>query len=533
MADDGIDIVGIPVILVMPLEQLVDLGLRPAGQQAAQLLLGFGDALAARTPGEAAGEILLGAVIQVAQQLPLPAVPDRRADGADIGDREAEQQAQAFWALHRLGEVHHRLRIGDVALERRGRHQQVPAHQPGDRFGLGGRQAKTRPELLGHLLAQHRMVAATALGDVVQQHRDIEHAARQHFLDDMHRQRMVFLQRATFDPGQDADGADGMLVHRIGVIHVVLGLCHHAAKIRHEAAEHIRLVQPAQRCLGIIDRAEHVHEQLVGIGIVAQPGIDQLQIAPHQPQSLGVDVEPLLLRQMEQPQHLHRLLLEQRFAADIQAAALDLEPIQLFRPLDLGADRRQRFLLLVALFQRGGENTRQIADFLGDQVVFLHEALDIAAAGAIGIAQRLGDLGLRVEGEPLLRPVGQVMQVDAHGPQEFHCLHETAMLFRMQQAARDQLGGILDAIDVFGDPDQRVQVAQAALAFLHIGLDHITGIAHAAMAVVALGQLLLDEIRPGLGHHVALEPRLQLRRQRLVAPDPALLKNGGADGDVA
>ena len=58
----------------------------------------------------------------------------------------------------------------------------------------------------------------------------------------------------------------------------------------------------------------------------------------------------------------------------------------------------------------------------------------------------------------------------------------------------DQLAGLVDAIEILGDPEQRVQVAQPALALLDVGLDDVARIAHALMALVALGELGLDEV---------------------------------------
>jgi DNA-binding LytR/AlgR family response regulator len=43
-------------------------------------------------------------------------------------------------------------------------------------------------------------------------------------------------------------------------------------------------------------------------------------------------------------------------------------------------------------------------------------------------------------------------------------------------------------VEVFGDPEQCVEIAQAALAFLDIGFDKIAGVAGLAVAFVALGR---------------------------------------------
>ena len=50
--------------------------------------------------------------------------------------------------------------------------------------------------------AQHRMVAAAALGDVVEQHRDIEHAPRHDLLHDRRGERMILVELAALDPAR-------------------------------------------------------------------------------------------------------------------------------------------------------------------------------------------------------------------------------------------------------------------------------------------------------------------------------------------
>ena len=91
---------------------------------------------------------------------------------------------------------------------------------------------------------------------------------------------------------------------------------------------------------------------------------------------------------------------------------------------------------------------------------------------------RRADLGLQVEGQPLLGAAGEIVQVAAHGPQE---------ALRRARSARDSsadstpsstsLRGIVDAVEVFRDPEQRVQVAQAALALLDVGLEQVAAVA--------------------------------------------------------
>src|SRR5262247_2752650 len=100
----------------------------------------------------------------------------------------------------------------------------------------------------------------------------------------------------------------------------------------------------------------------------------------------------------------------------------------------------------------------------------------------LGVAEPHRDLALNVEGQPLLRPAGQEMHVTAHGPEEIAAAAEPAVFARVVDAVRDELLAVAHAIDIFGDPVERVQVALPAFAVLDVGLDQITRLAGAAVA---------------------------------------------------
>ena len=114
-------------------------------------------------------QLFLGGEIEFAQQTLLPAVPQRFVGGADIGNGQAHQIAQAIFRLHFLGELLNHLRILNIAPLGGDRHQQVVTHQPGDQL----RFARVQPVQLGklqHILrAEDRVVAAAPFGDVVEQ----------------------------------------------------------------------------------------------------------------------------------------------------------------------------------------------------------------------------------------------------------------------------------------------------------------------------------------------------------------------------
>jgi len=102
----------------------------------------------------------------------------------------------------------------------------------------------------------------------------------------------------------------------------------------------------------------------------------------------------------------------------------------------------------------------------------------------------------------------------------------------VEHAALDQFVEFAHAVDVFGDPEKRVEIAQPAFAVFHVGLDQVARLAGAADAFFALGKFGGDELRGGVAHHVVVEARLQFVEQLAVAEQEARLEDGGADGHV-
>jgi hypothetical protein len=96
----------------------------------------------------------------------------------------------------------------------------------------------------------------------------------------------------------------------------------------------------------------------------------------------------------------------------------------------------------------------------------------------------------------------------------------------------DQGGDVVDGVEVLGDPEEGVEIAQAALALLDVGLEGVAGIAHAAVALVAFGELGLGEGEAGAGDDLLGVAPPQLLIERLLAADVAGLQQVGADGEV-
>ncbi len=125
------------------------------------------------------------------------------------------------------------------------------------------------------------------------------------------------------------------------------------------------------------------------------------------------------------------------------------------------------------------------------------------------------------------------MDVATDRPQEIGAAAEGAVFLGVEHAAFEQLIGLAHAIDIFRDPEQRVQVAQAALAVLDVGLDQIARLPGAAVALLALGKFGGDEFGRGALHDFLVEPRHQFIIERLVPGQESRFEDRGADRHVA
>ena len=106
----------------------------------------------------------------------------------------------------------------------------------------------------------------------------------------------------------------------------------------------------------------------------------------------------------------------------------------------------------------------------------------------------------------------------AHRPKKTLGMVEPLRLLRRQNPQLDELADIVGAIDVLGNPEQCVQVPQAALALLDVRLELVATVADALVPCVALGELAFDELRCGAAHDVGIKAPLEVSKETLLAP---------------
>ena len=106
--------------------------------------------------------------------------------------------------------------------------------------------------------------------------------------------------------------------------------------------------------------------------------------------------------------------------------------------------------------------------FFGDEEVVLHEALDGRQAGMAGVAEPFGDIGLDVEVQPFLSlPVRKCMwQCTAH--RKSSALRSSVYSCRLKTPFSASSSPLRHPVEIFADPEQGLQVAQAALAVLDV-----------------------------------------------------------------
>ena len=120
---------------------------------------------------EAAAQRALDALVELLEQRGLPGVPQLRVGAAHVGAGQHVEVVEVRLVAHVRARSRDHLRVVDVLLLRGDRQHQVVAHQPGDQARVVARQALLEAEGLGVHGAQLGVVAAAALGDVVEQRR--------------------------------------------------------------------------------------------------------------------------------------------------------------------------------------------------------------------------------------------------------------------------------------------------------------------------------------------------------------------------
>ena len=375
------------------------------------------------------------------------------------------------------------------------------------------------------------MIAAPSLGDIVKQHRDIQHAARDDLRKDLGRQRVIGGQIATFDPRQQADRPDGMLIDGIVMIHVELHLRDDTAEIGHEPAEDAGFIHPAEYHFRIARGCQDVQKQCVRAGIAAH-AIRQLCVPGRGPQRQRVDLHAVQIGQLEYLDQPYRIFSEEAVVRQCQPSPIKHEAMQLRRTSPQARQPKSASPRRELVIDMGEEDSGQRPDRLRLQEIVLHEAFDRRLTRPVGVPHALRYFALHVERQAILCPPRDKMQVAAHRPEEIvGAVEQTIFVWRVQ-ADVHELRRAIDVKDVLADPEERVEIAQPPLPFLDVRLHDIARVAHLHMAGISFDQLVRNELTLGAVRHLGLEARHRLFVEVGVAPNISPLQKGSTDGHI-
>ena len=318
------------------------------------------------------------------------------------------------------------------------------------------------------------------------------------------------------------------------MVHVELGLADNAAKLRQETSEYAGLVHQRQHAARMVLARDDVEKHRPRVFFRTRLARHGPQRAPRRRHRLGMDVDLPLVREPEQAHQLARVSDEHLRIGDGKTSAIDGEA-RLLQRLGCSAGDKPRLAagaFLLIDFQLGAEDARQRADLFRGEEVALHETLDRRRVVALGIAHAPRHLRLQVERQAFFRTSGKEVQVAAHGPEKARLAHEDGLVGRHEGRVVEHFAQPDAAMDILGQPEQRLQIAQPALAVLHIRLDAIPAIAFARVTVGAFLQLCGDELCAAPRNNVLLEALRQLVVDTAVAEQEPLVENCRADRHV-
>ncbi len=147
-------------------------------------------------------------------------------------------------------------------------------------------------------------------------------------------------------------------------------------------------------------------------------------------------------------------------------------------------------------------------------------------------AHDFGEFGLNVERKSLFRPSDEIVQAYPHVPEKGFRFLERLVFFLREDVVFDESRRVVDVVEVFSDPVERLQVAQAAFAFLDVGLDEVAAFALPRVPLVALREFCFDKILTVAGRHFGPEFFAQFFVELLVAPQISRFQYRRADRDV-
>ncbi len=461
---------------------------------------------------------------EILEQLAFPRVPDLRARAADVGHRQQVERDEPTFRPDDAGELADDVGIGEVPLLRDRRHGEVVLDQELDERDVLAREPVRAREAPRVDPAEPRVVAAAALGDVVEDRRDVEEPVALEVGGEPAAERVLVRELDHREPPQVAHDHQDVLVDGIHVEEVVLHLTDDLAEGGEVAAEDPVLVHAPQ----LVHQAPRLPQDGEESGAVRrvgpEPAVDPPPRAPERAQrgrghpfQLGV-----LLQQQETLQDRVRIPPEHPWVARVEELAHRLEALvdRFRRRIGSGENRGAEVLK---------QGRVQLRDRLRRPEVALHEELARALRRRGREAERLRERVLIVEEDPVLAPPREQMEADAHPREPLRVALELDRLLARDELARRQRAPVAAEPACAADPEHDLQVAEAAGRLLQVRLEAVGAVLELGMPLFLLESLRLEE---RLCVETVMEAIVQLREDGAAARDQARLEQRGLHREV-
>jgi hypothetical protein len=223
------------------------------------------------------------------------------------------------------------------------------------------------------------------------------------------------------------------------------------------------------------------------------------------------------LRFEEHLDERRRLALEERPARDGELAAHDPHPL---------ADRADGELAAIGLRGADAAGEHGLAHPVRDRrlaIVGPHERF--AALRSVAEAELHGERLLELRREQVLMAVGEQVHAVADAEQEVDGVLEVRDLVSERRCRRSRSRIVRTPEAHLRHPHRGVQVAETALPVLQLRLEQVDRVARLLMALLALGDLLLHEVRLVRRPDVLAHLRVELREDGLVAAEVARVED--------
>ena len=208
----------------------------------------------------------------------------------------------------------------------------------------------------------------------------------------------------------------------------------------------------------------------------------------------------ILLCNLENPQHAHRFVTKQDVIGKVNPSAANGKLANILTEQKPPTPQRASFSKI--RLHGGTDDAGQIADITRRKVIALHKTLNRAQSAPVGKAHQWCDRHLPLKIEPLLSATSKQMEVTTHGPQKALRCCKPACLAVPQHNLVHKVQNIICLISEFGNPEQRMQIAQPAFTLFDVGFDDVARGTKTCVALVPLSEFLLDKVTgPRLGNN--------------------------------